>query len=886
MEFDSKQTEDRLTVGGSSYSFYSLRKAEQCGLQGVSRLPYTLKIVLENLIRQHSEGSASSDGVVAVVDWLKNRSSDREIGLKPTRVLMPDSSGIPFLGDMAAMRDAMKRLKGDPKRINPSVLVDFIVDHSVIVDWHGSADALAHNMDLEFSQNKERYEFLRWASQAYDNLRVIPPGSGICHQINLEFLAQVVWKRKKGQRILIYPDSLIGMDSHTAMINSLGIIGWGVGGLEGGIAALGEPISMLLPQVVGCRLSGKLRPGVTSTDLVLTITQLMRSHKMVGKFIEYCGPGVDELSLPDRATVANMTPEYGATMSFFPVDAETLRFLRSTNRDPQHIELVEAYCRIQGLWRDGSTPLPDYSQAIELDLASIEPSVSGPRRPHERVLLHEAPKAFKVAYTANCNATPPIRDDAQLTNGTVVIAAITSCTNTSNPSVMIGAGLLARNAVQHGLRTKPWVKTSLSPGSRVVAAYLERSGLQKSLDRLGFNVTGFGCMSCMGNSGPLAPSVSEAIDDKDLVTVAVLSGNRNFEGRIHTSVQSNFLASPPLVVAYALAGSILTDIVNEPLGHDEKGAPVYLRDIWPTDEEIREVMNQTLTREMYGSNYRGIADGTPDWQQLKSSTGPTFRWNAESTFIRRPPFFDQITATPPIVQDIRGARVLAIFGDMLTTDHISPIGTIPAKTSAGQYLQSLGVSPKDFVSYAARRLNHDVMTRGTFANIRIRNEMTPGVEGGVTKHMPGGEIMSMFDAAERYRADSVPLIVVAGSDYGAGSSRDWAAKGTSLLGVRAVLAESFERIHRSNLIGMGIVPLQLPAGITRKSLKLDGSEVFDFIGLGTYLTPRMEVTCIITHARGERETLGVLVRLDTTLEVEYLQHGGILNYVLRRRLLN
>jgi aconitate hydratase len=882
MQFNGKRALRELEINGASYDYYSLPAAEAAGLSGVVRLPYTLKIVLENLIRQQAEGTASSEDVFAVVEWLRGRTSEREIGFKPARVLMPDSSGIPLLGDMAAMRDAMARLKGDPQRLNPLTPVDFVVDHSVMVDDYGNPGAMARNMELELARNEERYDFLRWGSRAFGQLRVIPPGTGICHQINLEHLARVVWTREQGGRVHAFPDSVIGMDSHTPMINGLAVVGWGVGGVEGGVAALGEPVAMLIPEVVGCRVIGKPRPGVTSTDIALTITQLMRQHKVIGKYVEFLGPGVDELTLPDRATIANMTPEYGATMGFFPVDAETLRFLRLTGRDAQQIALVEAYCNAQGLWRDASTTIPDYTTTVEIDLGAVEPSVAGPRRPNERVPLPQAPQTFRGAYPGNGNAVPVKDTDFSLRSGDVVIAAITSCTNTSNPSVMIGAGLLARNARARGLKSKPWVKTSLSPGSRVVSDYLAGSGLQQPLEELGFHLTGYGCMTCMGNSGPLADPVAEAIEDNGLAVVAVLSGNRNFEGRIHPSVRANFLASPPLVIAYALAGSILKDLSSEPLGEDRAGRPVYLRDVWPDGEEVRQIIEKTLSPELFRSRYAKTAEDGAKWARSTTAAATLFAWNRDSTFIRRPPFFDDMGAEPTPVRDIRGARVLAMFGDMLTTDHISPIGAIPAKSPAGQYLQSLGIAPRDFVNYAARRLNHDVMTRGTFANLRIRNELTPNVEGSWTRHLPGGEEMSIYDAAERYRREGVPLVVIGGSEYGAGSSRDWAAKGTRLLGVRAVIAESFERIHRSNLVGLGVLPLQFVDGATRKTLKLDGSEVFDITGLEAGITPRMDVSCIITRASGSRDTIRLRSRLDTRAEVEYFHHGGIFHYVVRR----
>ena len=862
----------QLDVGTRTFDYYSIAAAEEQGLAGASRLPCSLKVVLENLLRHGAD-----EDLPAIRQWLENRSAEREIAFRFTRVVMPDSSGIPLLGDLAAMRDATLRLGGDPKRLNPSVPVDLVVDHAVMVDEHATSGALAGNLELELKRNAERYAFLRWGAQAFDNFRIVPPGSGICHQVNLEYLARVVWSREENQREVAYPDSVLGMDSHTAMINSLGVLGWGVGGLEGGAGALGESVSMLVPEVIGCRLHGKLRPGVTSTDLVLSVTQMLRAHKVVDKFVEYFGPGVAELSLPDRATIANMSPENGATMGFFPVDAETLRFLRLTGRSEEQVALVEAYCRAQGLWREPDMPAAAFTQVIEFNLASVVPSVSGPSRPQDRVVLSLSGPAFLKAF-------PEQRMTATLKDGDVVIAAITSCTNTSNPSVMIGAGLLARNALARGLKPRPWVKTSLSPGSRVVADYLAKSGLQQPLDALGYHLTGFGCMTCMGNSGPLPAPVQGAIDEGRLAAVAVLSGNRNFEGRIHPSVRANFLASPPLVIAYAIAGTVLKDLEREPLGEGADGKPVFLRDIWPDSAEIRKVIDSVVTPQLYRERYATILDGPPEWRGLQGGEGTIYAWKAGSTFIRRPPFFDdmQAEAVPPA--DILGARVLGLFGDMFTTDHISPVGAISAGTPAAAYLQSLGIAPKDFVNYAARRLNHDVMIRGTFANVRVRNEMTPGIEGSSTMHHPSGERMSIAAAAERYRADGVPLVVVAGAEYGAGSSRDWAAKGTRLLGVKAVIAESFERIHRSNLIGMGVLPLQLPAGVTRKTLGLDGSETFDILGIGGELAPGSQPMCTIVHISGRRQSLRLLARLDTRREVAYYRHGGQLHYVLRKRL--
>ena len=867
-------TRRELRVGGAVFDYYSIAAAEEGGLAGVSRLPCSLKVVLENVLRQHGEGRSDGADIGAVAGWLGSRRAEREIRFRFTRVLMPDSSGVPLLGDLAAMRDAMIRLGGDPARLNPSVPVDLVVDHSVMVDAYGVPDAAIRNQALELKRNAERYAFLRWGAQAFDNLRVVPPGSGILHQVNLEYLGRVVWTAEKDGKRVAYPDSVLGMDSHTAMINSLGILGWGVGGLEGGAGALGESVAMLIPEVIGCRLVGKPRAGVTSTDIVLTVTQILRRHKLVDKFVEYFGPGVAELSLPDRATIANMSPENGATMGFFPVDAETLRYLRLTGRDEAQVALVEAYCKAQGMWRDADTPPAEFTAIIEIDLSSVVPSVSGPSRPQDRVALAEAAAAFRTFL-----ARPPKPRD-----GDVAIAAITSCTNTSNPNVMIGAGLLARNAVARGLKVKPWIKTSLSPGSRVVADYLAKSGLQSSLDALGFHPAGFGCMTCMGNSGPLPAEVAQAVESEGVNAVAVLSGNRNFEGRIHPSVRANFLASPPLVVAYALAGSVLVNLDSDPLGTGSDGRPVYLRDLWPDSAEVRGIIDEVITPALYRERYATVLDGTPEWRALAGGSGNTFKWAQGSTFIRRPPFFEDMEARPTDPADIRGARVLGMFGDMFTTDHISPIGVISKGTPAADYLASLGIAPADFINYAARRLNHDVMIRGTFANVRVRNEMTPGVEGSSTIHYPDGRQMSIHAAAQRYRAEGVPLVVIAGAEYGAGSSRDWAAKGTRLLGVRAVIAETFERIHRSNLVGMGVLPLQFLPGVTRKTLGLTGAEVFDIAGIGAMSAPRTQLECTITRPDGTRETVQLLCRLDTGREVDYFRHGGQLHYVVRDRL--
>ena len=884
---DGSRTRRTLQVGDRQYDYFSLAAAQADGLEGVARLPFVLKVMLENLLRQHALGQATGEDLAGFATWLRARNRDGRapdcaIGLRPARMMMPDSSGITLLGDLAAMREAMQSLGGDPRRIEPQIHLDFIVDHSVMVEASGRPGALEHNMASEFAQNRERYEFLRWGSRAFGNLRVFPPGSGILHQVNLEHLARVVWTAEAGGRTLAYPDSLIAMDSHTAMTNALGIVGWGVGGLEGGAVALGEPISILLPEVVGCRLSGRLRPGVTATDLVLTITEAMRREGVLAKVVEFHGDGVDTLSLPERATIANMTPEYGANMGFFPVDAETLRFLELTGREAAQVTLVEAYCRAQGLWRESGAAVPDYARTVDIDLAAVEPCVAGPGRPDARVPLAGVPAAFRAECPQAPARTPVDGAPFSLGHGDVVIAAITSCTNTSNPRVMVAAGLLARNARRRGLKAQPWVKTSLSPGSRVVADYLQASGLQADLDALGFQVTGFGCMSCMGNSGPLPEAVGRAIEERGLATVAVLSGNRNFDARIHASVRANFLASPPLVVAYALAGSINTDLTCEPLGADPQGRPVYLRDLWPDDAEVSDVLARTLSPALFRERYARVREGTPQWQSLSAPDTLLPAWNPHSHFIIRPPFFTAMTAARPAVEPIRGARMLLMLGDRVTTDHISPIGQIPADGPAGRYLRTLGVEPRDFVNYAARRLNHEVMIRGTFANLRLRNELTPGVEGTSTLHLPEGVPMTVYDAAERYREQGVPLVVVAGREYGAGSSRDWAAKGTQLLGVRAVIAESFERIHRSNLVGVGVLPLQFPDGMTRTTLGLTGRECFDISVPGADVAPKAPVPCTITRPDGSTLEITLTARLDTQPEVEYYLDGGIVQHVLRK----
>lgn len=866
-----------LKVGGRSYRYCSLAGVARTA---IARLPYTFRIVLENLLRQRLSGGGDADDVAALLAWRERGRAPGEIHFMPARVMMDDTAGIPSIGDLAAMRDAVARLGGDPQRIAPVIPLDFVVDHSVIADHAGGADALARNMALELKRNAERFSFLRWGGQVFDNLHVVPPGGGICHQVNLEYLARVVRVQQHGEYELAYPDSMVGIDSHTPMVNGLGIVGWGVSGMEGVAAALGEPVSMLIPQVVGCRLSGQLNPGVTATDLVLTITQMLRKHDVVGKFIEYFGPGLSALALADRATVANMTPEAGATMSYFPIDAETLRYLRATGRDAAHVALVEAYAKAQGLWHDKSC-VADYSSIIEIDLTLIEASVAGPRQPHERVSLSAAPQAFSAMHPARVPAK--IAETMLVKDGDVVIAAITSCTNTSNPAGMIGAGIVARNAVARGLKAMPWVKTSLSPGSRVVADYLQKSGLQKSLDALGFQVAGFGCMTCVGFSGPLAAAVADTISGKGIAATAVLSGNRNYEGRIHPQVRASFLASPPLVVAYALAGSILKDLSTEPLGIDREGRAVYLKDLWPDEAEVRALMDAAIEPGLYTRSYAHLYEGSAEWRALPYQRGMQFEWGNSSTTIRQPPMFDDVQLQPAPLADIRGARVLAIYGDLVTTEHVSPMGMIPPHSLAGTFLQSQGVAPADFVSFAARRLNHDVMIRGTLASVHLHNEMTPGSPGGNTFHMPERAPMAIYDAAQRYRKDGIPLVVIAGRGYGTGSSRDWSAKGMRLLGVRAVIAESFERIHRANLVAAGVLPLQFSAGQTRRTLRLDGSEQFDITGLGQTLVPAMTLCGVVTRADGSREECDLIARLETRQEAEYFRHGGILNYALRKR---
>ncbi len=888
---DSLRTRRTLKAGGRDYDYFSLKAAAEAIGADFRHLPVSLKVLLENLLRHEDGHTVRVDDVRAMADWLKTRSSAREIAFRPARVLMQDFTGVPAVVDLAAMREAMAKLGGEPERINPLSPVDLVIDHSVMVDAYGRPAAFAHNVDLEYERNLERYAFLRWGQSAFANFRVVPPGTGICHQVNLEYLAQTVWTAKDAAaRSLAYPDTLVGTDSHTTMINALSVLGWGVGGIEAEAAMLGQPVSMLIPEVVGFRLTGRLTEGATATDLVLTVTQMLRKRGVVGRFVEFCGPGLDALSLADRATIANMAPEYGATCGFFPVDQETLRYLEFTGRSPQRVKLVEAYAREQGLWRAASSPDPVFTDTLDLDMGAVEPSLAGPKRPQDRVALSRVSEEFSKSLaestgTEAAKTCVPLRGtDHKLTHGDVVIAAITSCTNTSNPSVMVAAGLLARKARERGLVVKPWVKTSLAPGSQVVSDYLSQSGLQADLDALGFNLVGYGCTTCIGNSGPLDEPVAQAIEEGNLVAAAVLSGNRNFEGRVHPQVRANYLASPPLVVAYALAGTMTLDLTLNPIGLDRDGKPVHLREIWPTSAEVRAVIDRVVTPEMFRSRYANVFEGDPRWKEIKTAGGMTYEWEGSSTYVRYPPYFEGMRRSPDPVSDVKDARPLAILGDSITTDHISPAGSIKKEGPAGKYLIEHQVRPVDFNSYGARRGNHEVMMRGTFANIRIRNEMVPGVEGGVTRHMPSGEVMPIYDAAMRYQADGVPLIVIAGKEYGTGSSRDWAAKGTRLLGVKAVVAESFERIHRSNLVGMGVLPLQFRDGITRGTLALDGGERFDLLGPADGLKPMAEFALLVHRADGRTETVPVLCRIDTADELDYYRHGGILHFVLRNML--
>ncbi|MHA6476962.1 aconitate hydratase AcnA [Stutzerimonas sp. KH-1] len=883
---DSLKCRRSLEVAGKTYHYYSLPEAA-AQLGDISRLPTSLKVLLENLLRWEDGETVRGEDLQSLARWLQTQSSEQEIQYRPARVLMQDFTGVPAVVDLAAMRDAVAKAGGDPQKINPLSPVDLVIDHSVMVDRFGSDQAFEQNVEIEMQRNGERYEFLRWGQQAFDNFSVVPPGTGICHQVNLEYLGQVVWTREENGETVAYPDTLVGTDSHTTMINGLGVLGWGVGGIEAEAAMLGQPVSMLIPEVIGFRLSGKLNEGVTATDLVLTVTQMLRKHGVVGKFVEFYGPGLDHLPLADRATIGNMAPEYGATCGFFPVDQITIDYLRLTGRDEERIALVEAYSKAQGMWRDSDSPDPVFTATLELDLSQVRPSVAGPKRPQDRVTLGDIGANFDLLLeTAGRqaqadSAVPVAGENFQLKHGAVVIAAITSCTNTSNPNVLMAAGLVAKKAVERGLKRQPWVKSSLAPGSKVVTDYLERAGLTRYLDQLGFNLVGYGCTTCIGNSGPLPDAIGQAITDNDLIVSSVLSGNRNFEGRVHPLVKANWLASPPLVVAFALAGTTRIDMDREPLGYDGQNQPVYLKDIWPSSAEIAEAVAR-IDGEMFRSRYADVFSGDEHWQKIPVSAGDTYQWNAGSSYVQNPPYFKDIGQPPTPPADVENARILALFGDSITTDHISPAGNIKASSPAGLYLQSLGVAPDDFNSYGSRRGNHEVMMRGTFANIRIKNEMLGGEEGGNTLYQPSGEKLSIYDAAMRYQAEGVPLVVIAGKEYGTGSSRDWAAKGTNLLGVKAVIAESFERIHRSNLIGMGVLALQFVGEQTRQSLGLNGTEKLSIRGLGADIKPRQLLTVDVERADGSRDSFQVLSRIDTLNEVHYFKAGGILHYVLRQ----
>ncbi|MBB3172486.1 aconitate hydratase [Endobacter medicaginis] len=885
---DSLKTRKTLDVDGKTYHYFSIPEAAAT-IGDVSRLPVSLKVLLENVLRFEDGRSYSVKDAEAVFRWLEKGRSTEEVPFKPARILMQDFTGVPAVVDLAAMRDGIKSLDGDPQKVNPLVPVDLVIDHSVMVDVAGTPDALQKNVEIEFERNGERYAFLRWGQEAFENFRVVPPGAGICHQVNLEYIAQAVWTGTVAGETFAYPDTLYGTDSHTTMVNGMGVLGWGVGGIEAEAAMLGQPIAMLIPDVIGFRLTGKLPEGATATDLVLTVTQMLRKKGVVGKFVEFFGPALDHLPVADRSTIGNMAPEYGATCGFFPVDALTLDYLRQTGRDEHRVKLTEAYLKAQGMFRDENSPEPVFTDTLELDLSTVEPSLAGPKRPQDRVALKDAASAFLKELTGSLGVpandagkTAPVSGtNYEITHGDVVIAAITSCTNTSNPAVLIAAGLVARKARALGLTPKPWVKTSLAPGSQVVTEYLDRSNLSQDLDAMGFNTVGYGCTTCIGNSGPLRDEIVDAIENNKLVAVSVLSGNRNFEGRISPNVRANYLASPPLVVAYSLLGNIREDITTVALGTSKDGKPVYLRDIWPTNKEIADLIASSISREQFIDRYSKVALGTPEWQALKVETGSeTYKWNSGSTYVQNPPYFEGITMTPAPRGDILGARVLALLGDNITTDHISPAGSIKKVSPAGEYLLEHQVQPLDFNSYGSRRGNHEVMMRGTFANIRIKNEMVPGVEGGISKHYPSGDVAPIYDIATRYKAEGTPLVVFGGKEYGMGSSRDWAAKGTLLLGIRAVIAESFERIHRSNLVGMGVLPLLFEEGTNRQTLGLVGDEIIDLPGLET-ITPRMTVTMKITRADGSVTEVPLLCRVDTLDEVDYYKHGGILQYVLR-----
>ncbi len=889
MKFNSKNSFnslDSISSSGKQFKIFNLKKAENNGLDGISKLPISLKVLLENLLRHEDGISVDKEQILAIKNWLKNKKSNTEIAFRPARVLMQDYTGIPAVADLAAMRDAVKNKNKDPDKINPLSTVDLVIDHSVMVDEYASGKSFSKNVEKEFSRNGERYSFLKWGQKAFDNFRVVPPGTGICHQVNLEYLSKVVWSSKSDNDLYAYPDTLVGTDSHTTMVNGLSVLGWGVGGIEAEAAMLGQPISMLIPEVIGVELKGKLKEGTTATDLVLTIVEILTKKGVVGKFVEFYGEGLQNLTLADRATIANMAPEYGATCGFFPVDNETLKYLKLSGRDNQTISLVEKYCKEQGLWSNNNISFTD---VVKLDVSTVVTSISGPKRPQDKVLLTNSVTDFAKVYKENTKREKQViakvkGKDFKIKDGDIVIAAITSCTNTSNPSVLIGAGLLAKKAYEKGLKVKPWVKTSLAPGSQVVTDYLEKAGLNKYLDELGFNLVGYGCTTCIGNSGPLNTDISDAINQNDLYAVSVLSGNRNFEGRISPDVKANYLASPPLVVAYAIAGSMNFDLYKSPLGQDKNGKDVFLKDIWPSNKEIEEIMLTSLNSEMFKKRYSNVSEGPKEWREINTVDSDIYNWQENSTYVKRPPFFDNLPDKPEGFKPINDARILLVLGDTVTTDHISPAGSIKKESPTGDYFEQYQIQQKDFNSYGARRGNHEVMMRGTFGNIKIRNEMAPGTEGGFTILYPEGKSMSVYEAAMEYKKRNDDLVVIAGKEYGTGSSRDWAAKGTKLIGIKAVLAESFERIHRSNLVGMGVLPLQFKDGFDRKKLNITGAELITVIDIKDGVKPREEVTCEIKYKDGTSKKIQVLCRIDTENEVEYYKNGGILQYVLRNML--
>ncbi len=886
MKFNSKnsfKSLDTISSSGKEYKIFNLKNAEKNGLDGISKLPKSLKVLLENLLRYEDDITVTKEQILALKEWLKNKKSDTEIAYRPSRTLLQDYTGIPAIADLAAMRDAVKLKNKDPKKINPLSTVDLVIDHSVMVDEYASGKSFKKNVEKEFLRNGERYSFLKWGQKAFNNFRVVPPGTGICHQVNLEYLAKVVWSSKSGGDLYAYPDTLVGTDSHTTMVNALSVLGWGVGGIEAEAAMLGQPISMLIPEVVGVEIKGKLIEGTTATDLVLTIVEMLRKKGVVGKFVEFYGEGLNSLTLADRATIANMAPEYGATCGFFPVDDETLKYLKLSGRDQETISLVEKYSKKQGLWASEDV---EFTDKISLDLNTVVPSISGPKRPQDKVLLNEASQAFSKIYKENTRRDKIIETkvegaDFKLKDGDIVIAAITSCTNTSNPSVLIGAGLLAKKAYEKGLQVKPWVKTSLAPGSQVVTDYLEKAGLNKYLDELGFNLVGYGCTTCIGNSGPLNKNISDAISKEDLYAVSVLSGNRNFEGRINPDVKANYLASPPLVVAYALAGNMNFDLYKTPLGKDKTGKDIFLKDIWPSNKEIEDLMLSSVKADMFTKRYSNVSEGPKEWSSINTIDSSIYNWETNSTYVKRPPFFDNLPDKPEGFKPINDARILLLLADTVTTDHISPAGSIKKDSPTGDYFMKHQIQQKDFNSYGARRGNHEVMMRGTFGNIKIRNEMAPGTEGGFTTLQPDGKVMSVYDAAIEYKKRKNALVVIAGKEYGTGSSRDWAAKGTKLLGIKAVIAESFERIHRSNLVGMGVLPLQFKEGFDRKKLNITGTELVTVVDIDKGVKPRQEVSCEIKYKDGTSKTIKVLCRIDTENEIEYYKNGGILQYVLR-----